>query len=340
MKHDNGIPAHRFKVRPDWTIGEACVQASSFLAAHGVEEARSNAELLLLHALGLNRAALLRDWREPVPQQRIDAWETAVERKAAGEPAQYIIGEQWFFGRPFTVTPAVLIPRPETELLVEAVLETADRLWPQASGLQTEPGGSLVGRPLESGRPTVLDVGTGSGAIALTLAAERPRWRVVASDISPDALAVSGGNADRLGVDGRVSFVQGDLLEPFLQGEGESGFSHGPAPYADGWRGAHIDVLVSNPPYIPQSDLAGLQREVREFEPHLALDGGEDGLAPYRKMLEQLPLLAAVPRIVAFELGMGQAREVAEMLRSYGAWEDIRIVTDYGGIERHVIASG
>lgn len=332
MKNDCDHPERHFKVRPEWTIGEACLQASSFLEAHGVEEARSNAELLLMHALGFNRAQLLRDWREPVPRREAGAWEAAVKRKAGGEPVQYIVGEQWFFGRPFAVTPAVLIPRPETELLVEAVLEAADRLWPQASGRRPEADQAYM--------PTVLDVGTGSGAIAVTLAAERSGWRVLASDISADALAVASGNAQRLGAAGTISFVQGDLLEPFLLDAKDRKESLSePLLNPASMKGRRIDVLISNPPYIPQSDLADLQREVRDFEPHLALNGGSDGLAPYRRMLEQLPLLAAVPRIVAFELGMGQAGDVADMLRRFGAWDEIRVVTDYGGIERHVIAS-
>lgn len=307
----------RFLPADGQTIGEACLQASSFLAARGVGEPRANAERLLMHVLGLEPAALLRDWREPMPAERAEVWAAAVERKAAGEPVQYIIGEQWFYGLPFTVTPAVLIPRPETELLVEAVLEAADRLWPSARDAAAQ-GGGLV--------PTVVDVGTGSGAIAVTLAAQRPRWRLCASDLSPDALAVARANAARHGAADRIAFVQGDLLAPFAPGAGGEA------------AGLRIDVLVSNPPYIPAADIAGLQREVREHEPLLALDGGGDGLDPYRRMLAQLPALASVPRIAAFELGQGQAREVAGMLETAGHWADIRIINDYAGIERHVIA--
>jgi len=296
------------------TIREAALRAADLLKAAGVEEARSNAELLLQHVLGLDRAALLRDGGEPFPAERAGEWERLVKRKALGEPLQYMIGEQWFYGRPFAVSPAVLIPRPETELLVEAVLEAADKLWP--------PGGAAV--------PSVVDVGTGSGAIAVTLAAQRPRWRVSASDLSPDALEVARANAARHDAGG-VAFVQGDLLAPFIRG-GEG------AGRVDG--GMRVDVLVSNPPYIPAADLQGLQREVRDFEPRLALDGGADGLDPYRRMLEQLPQLAGgLPRIVAFELGIHQPRVVAQMMEQMGGWDDIRIITDYGGIERHIIAT-
>lgn len=308
--------------RPGMTIGEACLQASSLLAGVGIGEPRSNANLLLCHVLGFTKAELLRDWHEPMPESLFETWAALIARKAAGEPVQYLIGEGWFYGRPFTVTPAVLIPRPETELLVEAVLEAADKLWPQTSGGDTQHLPDGLGAAASGHRvPTVVDVGTGSGAIAVTLSAERPGWRLYASDLSPDALEVAGGNAARHEADGRITFVQGDLLLPFAA------------------VGLHIDVLVSNPPYIPAADIPGLQPEVRDYEPRLALvGGGDDGLEPYRRMAVQLPQLAQLPRIVGFELGIGQAQDVADLLRAIGHWDDIRIITDYGGIDRHVLA--
>lgn len=306
----------------DWfaegmTIREARDRAAAWLEAQAASDSRSHAERLLMHVLGLDRAALLLAWHDPFPVEKGEAWTALVRRRGAGEPLQYVIGEEWFYGRPFTVTPAVLIPRPETELLVEAVLEAADRLWPTAADAS-------------AAAPTVVDVGTGSGAIAVTLAAQRHAWRVCASDLSPDALEVARANAARHGCAGRIAFAQGDLLAPFIA-SGRGGTA------VDG-AAARIDVLVSNPPYIPAADMPDLQREVRDYEPHLALEGGADGMDPYRRMLEQLPLLPAMPRIVAFELGMGQPRIVAERMRELGAWDDIRIITDYGGIERHIIA--
>ncbi|EFM09106.1 protein-(glutamine-N5) methyltransferase, release factor-specific [Paenibacillus curdlanolyticus YK9] len=354
--------------RPGMTIGEACLQASSLLAGHGIGEPRSNAELLIGHVLGFGKAELLRDWREPMPEEAFARWAKLVARKAAGEPVQYLLGEQWFYGRPFAVTAAVLIPRPETELLVEAVLAEADALWPRGEA-------AAAGQEARVRELTVLDVGTGSGAIAVTLAAERSDWRVYASDLSPDALQVALGNAWRHAGAGRIAFVEGDLLTPFLavpETEADrASAGRKPSPAADAssvsavdtdgehrdlehsdadQRNAHrtshltqaaglrIDVLVSNPPYIPAGDLPDLQTEVRDYEPRLALDGGMDGLDPYRRMAEQLLRLAELPRIVAFELGMGQAEDVAELLRSIGYWDHIRIITDYGGIDRHVVA--
>ena len=275
---------------------EAFVKASSFLEECGVLEPQNNARLLLMHVLGLEGAAYYMAQPEPFPAERITVFTNAVNRKGRGEPAQYIIGQQEFYGLRFEVTPAVLIPRPETELLVEAIMRHGDVLWP-------------------SGAPRVIDIGTGSGAIAVTLKAVRPRWDVAASDISPDALEVAAKNAAANGA--AVTFREGDLLAPFA--------------------GERFDILVSNPPYIPAGDIAGLQREVREHEPRTALDGGPDGLAPYRIMMAQLELLAAPPALVGFELGQGQAQDVAELLRQAGHWDQIEIVPDLAGIERHVI---
>ncbi|MBP2001836.1 release factor-specific protein-(glutamine-N5) methyltransferase [Paenibacillus shirakamiensis] len=196
----------------------------------------------------------------------------------------------------FEVTPSVLIPRPETELLVEAIAAEGEKLWP-------------------SGAPRAVDIGTGSGAIAATLKHLRPAWHMAAGDLSGDALAVAKSNFERLGLS--VECRQGDLLKPFT--------------------GETMDILVSNPPYIPAADIEVLQPEVRDYEPRLALDGGPDGLAPYRMMMDQLSLLASIPRLIGFELGMGQAQDVAELLRSAGHWSEVYIINDFAGIERHVV---
>lgn len=275
---------------------EAFLKASSFLEDCGVLEPQNNARLLLEYVLGLEGAAYYMALSDVLPEEQIPAFEEAVNRKGQGEPAQYIIGRQEFYGLPFKVSPAVLIPRPETELLVEAVMMHGDRLWP-------------------GGTPLAADIGTGSGAIAVTLAVKRTGWHVEASDISPEALAVAAQNAAANGA--AVQFREGDLLAPFA--------------------GERVDILVSNPPYIPADDIAGLQREVREHEPRTALDGGPDGLGPYRTMMAQLALLAAPPRLIGFELGQGQAEDVAELLRVAGHWDEIIVVPDLAGIDRHVM---
>ncbi|MCD1260910.1 peptide chain release factor N(5)-glutamine methyltransferase [Paenibacillus athensensis] len=283
------------------SIREAYVEASSFLAARGVADSASCAELLLQHLLGWSRTELLLRWQEPLDPALADAWRRMVERKAAGEPVQYIIGEQEFYGLSFQVNGAVLIPRPETELLVEAMLHEGSRLFPQ-------------------GAPLLADIGTGSGAIPVTAAHARPSWRVCASDISAAALEMAKLNAQRHGVAARIDWLEGDLLQPYLQ------------------RRLAPDILVSNPPYIPESDVPALQPEVRLYEPHTALAGGPDGLVLYRRLIAALPLLPKLPTLVGLEVGIGQAEAVAAMLRTAAEWSEIRFVRDLAGIDRHVIA--
>lgn len=283
------------------TIREAYVEASSFLGKLGVAEAASCVELLLQHLLNCSRTELLFRFQEQFPSELAEAWRQLVERKAAGEPVQYITGEQDFYGLSFAVSPAVLIPRPETELLVEALLHEGSRLFPQDA-------------------PLLADVGTGSGIIPVTVAHARPDWRVAASDISAAALEMARLNAQRHGVAARVQWLEGDLLEPYIE------------------RRIAPDILVSNPPYIPDSELPALMPEVRLFEPHTALFGGVEGLDLYRRMIMQLPQLPRIPTVVGFEVGIGQADAVAAMLRAAAEWEEIRFVPDLQGIDRHVMA--
>lgn len=293
------------------TIQEALVKASSFLADHGVEDGRFDAELLMQHLLGWDRTRLLLDWHELFPGKYVAEWAQLVNRRSSGEPVQYIIGEQEFYGLPFEVNPAVLIPRPETELLVEAMMNHGRDMWNV---------GGVEGDDLSEGKgPLVVDIGTGSGAISVSLAVFNPSWQVVAVDLSPHAIEIASRNVEKNNVTSRVSFVQGDLLEPVIK------------------LGLRVDILVSNPPYIPSTDIAGLQREVREHEPMLALDGGEDGLYCYRKMLEQMKQLVSIPRLVGFEVGFGQAQDVALLMKQCEWWKHIEIIQDYAGIERHVI---
>lgn len=335
MKHDSYVMSELQSIR------EAFAEASSFLDKAGCNEPQRSSQLLLEHVLGLSGAAYYMALADPFPPAARAAWEAGVTRRAAGEPVQYIIGEQEFYGRAFEVTPDVLIPRPETELLVEAILKYGAELWPDgvvaapgeaaregggaATAAGTAAGGFAGGMAARgdsgacnarSPRPlTAVDIGAGSGAISVTLAAEAPAWRVCAGDISPGALAVAGRNARRHGT--AVELRLGDLLEPFA--------------------GMETDILVSNPPYIPGGDIAGLQREVRDHEPRTALDGGADGLDPYRRMMDQLRLLPAPPRLVGFELGQGQAEQVAGLLRAAGHWTEIVTIDDLAGIPRHVL---
>jgi len=286
-----------------FTIREAYVEASSFLNERGVRDASQCVEMLLGYQLCLNRSALFLNWEEPFPQEQWEQWQALLERKAQGEPVQYILGEQEFFGLPFRVNAHVLIPRPETELLVEQSIVL---------------GGQLLHKAERS--PITVDIGTGSGAIAVTLAVHCPEWKVIATDVSPAALSVAMSNAEHNDVAERITFLQGNLLEPIIA------------------KGLAVDILLSNPPYIPTADLSGLQPEVIGYEPHLALDGGTDGLQFYREIIEQMRQLPEWPQLVGFEVGYGQAQDVRELLHVCHNWDEVRIVRDLAGIERHVIA--
>ncbi|WP_281883207.1 peptide chain release factor N(5)-glutamine methyltransferase [Paenibacillus sp. YYML68] len=312
------------------TIREAYVEASSFLRGYGVREPESNAQRLLEYVLEESRTGLLLRWSEPFPERLAERWQQLLERKAAGEPVQYMIGEQEFYGLPFRVSPAVLIPRPETELLVEELVRLGKRMWPETcEGREQLVHGQELEDAASAGRgtvsrlgnsPTVCDIGTGSGAIAVTIATQCPGWRVLASDLSEAALKQAQHNAELNGVADRIEWSEGDLLQPWIE------------------RAERIDLLVSNPPYIPDSDENGLQPEVRLYEPHMALFGGADGLTLYRRMVAQLHELPQLPRVVGFEVGQGQAEAVRELLLDAAEWDEVYIVDDLAGIGRHVIA--
>lgn len=285
------------------TLREAYVQASSFFESKQIgQDPQRTARWLLEYFTGYRLSELMLRWDEPFPEDRIEQWRQALERKGKGEPVQYIIGEQEFYGLPFAVNPDVLIPRPETEILVEEVLKLAE------------------GRFKDS-NPTVADIGTGSGAIAVTVAAKAPGWdRIIASDLSAGALKTAKENAARHQVLHKITFVQGDLMQPLIE------------------QSVVIDVLVSNPPYIPSKDIPLLQAEVKDYEPVLALDGGEDGLEVYRRLFEQMSQLDVPPAWVGLEVGQGQSAAVKEMMEQLKLWDVVETVRDLSGIERHVIA--
>ena len=279
------------------TLRQAVVLARQQIGA--VEEleatAGMDAELLLLHTLSLPRTILYTYPGRLLNEREQAAFAAAVARRVEGEPIQYITGVQEFYGLTLAVTPAVLIPRPETELLVEAVL---DRL------------------PL-TGELRVADVGTGSGAIAIVIAGRLPEARVLAVDRSPEALAVARQNAETHGVAARIEFHVGDLLGGLLPG----------APL--------LDAVVSNPPYIPEGDRASLERQVREFEPALALFAGHDGMAIYERLLPQAWACLRPGGLLALEIGVGQREAIHSRLQG---WVAVQVLEDLRGIPRTVLA--
>ena len=264
---------------------------------------RRDAETLLLHVTGRDRAGLLAHPEAELSPEQIERIQELVVRRETHEPVQYLTGHQEFFGLDLRVTPEVLIPRPETELLVEAVVE-----WVHSR--------SAIGRV---GQMLVVDVGTGSGAIALALAYALPKARVQGLDLSPAALAVAQGNAERLRLKEQVRFAESNLLE-LVSGD-----------FAPG----SLDIVVSNPPYVPSSDAASLQPEVRDFEPHMALFAGEDGLEVYRRLVPQARQALREGGLLAMEFGFGQREDLRALLED---WRDLRFLDDYGGIPRIVLA--
>ncbi len=263
------------------TIQQALESATERLAAdvHLRETARRDAELLLMHAAALRRTDLIAyPQRELAPVQAA-ALETAVGRRLRHEPVQYITGSQEFYGLPLKVSAAVLIPRPETEHLVESVLERLPR-----------------DRPL-----AIADVGTGSGAIAIALATHLPLATVTALDLSTAALAVAQANARTYSLCERIRFLRSDLLDGLSAQEREGGF----------------DAIVSNPPYVPTGDHETLHPQVREHEPATALYAGEDGLSVYRRLVPQAAAALRPGGLLAMEFGWGQSEALGELLASW-----------------------
>ena len=285
--------------RPDaWTIADALREAATALRVAGVAEARREAGSLLSHATGRDRTFIITHADEELTPEHLSALRSAVARRAAGEPLQYITGRQEFYGLDFEVTPEVLIPRPETELLVETALELLK----------------------ETASPLVCDVGTGSGCIAVALLHARTDARALALDVSPGALRVAERNAERHGVRGRMLALASDCFDAL-----------GSEEYAD----LRFDLIASNPPYVAERDLEGLQREVREHEPRVALTPGGDGLSVIRRLLTEAPQFLKSGGHLLLEIGFNQHEAVHAMIDPR-AWQLLDIHKDLQGIPRTV----
>ncbi len=275
------------------TVLKIIVSATGYLEKHGVEQPRLHAEHLLAHVLGLKRLELYMQFDRTLSDAERAPIRELVRSRSTGVPLQHLMGTAAFFGREFLCDSRALIPRPETEQLVEFLLREIK----------------------EQSSPTLIDVGTGSGIIALTLALERPDATVHSSDISPDALALAQENAARHGLDGRVHFHEADLLPREF-----------PTP---NW-------IVANLPYIPHTDIAGLSREVQN-DPITALDGGADGLVLIRRLVEMAVERATSQFGIALEIGHDQSGAVSDLLATHN-FRDIRPMRDYQEVERFVFA--
>lgn len=279
-----------------WTILKILQWTQQYFQSKGVENPRLDAEVLLCAVLDKSRIQLYTNFDEPLEEQELKQYRGYVARRAAREPVAYILGHKGFLQYDFKVTKDTLIPRPETELLVE----------------------QLVSLNRDRGPVRILDLGCGSGAIIDSLLAELPEARGMGVDISPGAAAVTRENAQSLGVGDRLETVVSDLYEKVPREE-------------------KFQVLVSNPPYIPEGNLAGLQAEVHR-EPRRALDGGRDGLDFYRRILRDLWSYLDPEGMSAFEIGQGQGEDVARLCREAGL-DCVKVRKDYGDMDRMVFAA-
>lgn len=279
------------------TISQAIAEGASRFHTFGLDHERRTAGILLCHVLGIDRTYLLTRSEEQIDQAQYREYLALVDRRAAGEPLQYITGHQEFYGLDLTVTPDVLIPRPETEFLVERVIK-------------------LV-RELRNDAPLIVDLGTGSGCIAITLALHLPGAHLIATDSSNAALDIARANAERHGALDRIDFVEGDLFATLLEHHLE----------------ASVDVLASNPPYVAEDGPELIQREVIEWEPHAALFAGADGLDVYRRLFLDAPRYLKPGGYLVVEIGYGQLDAILELISRSGL-ELADVTHDLQGLPR------
>ena len=283
---------------PPWTILKLLNWTTDFLTQRGSETARLDAEYLLSHLLSLSRLQLYTHFDRPLVGDELADYRALVKRRASGEPIAYILGSREFWTLDLAVDPRVLIPRPDTETLVRAALKRLD----------TDCAGKCV------------DIGTGSGALALALAAERPQLHLAATDISAEALEVATANASRNHLDGRVHFCLSDL------------FDHLDPQWTD------LEMVISNPPYIGERERTDLSREVLDFEPGLALFSGDDGLDLIRRLIQEAPQRLKPGGHLLLEIGYTQGPAVAALMKDAGFLQ-VDILQDYGDRDRVVAAS-
>jgi release factor glutamine methyltransferase len=265
-----------------WTVGKLLTWTTEYLARRGAESPRLDAEVLLAHALGCERVQLYTRYEREVEEGARARYRELVKRRWEGMPVAYLVGRKEFFSLPFRVTPAVLIPRPDTELVVTTFLDMfRDRLDPP---------------------PLAVDVGTGSGCIAIACAHRHKSVRFLAVDQSPEALEVARGNAIPAGVSDRIEWVAGDLLAPVE--------ARGP-----------FDAILANPPYIPTDEIATLEPGVRDYEPSAALDGGADGLCVVARLIEQAGGLLRPGGVLILEIGTAQEGPVRGLIDQRGVFE-------------------
>jgi release factor glutamine methyltransferase len=280
-----------------WTVGRVVSWAADDFRRRGIESPRFEAELLLAHALKIDRMRIIIEPARALDDGELARYRDLIRRRRAGEPVAYIRGQKEFYGRVFHIDKRVLVPRPDTEILVETALRRSTAC-------------SMGAR--------YLDLCTGSGCVAVSLARERPTCKVFAVDLSREALAVAEENALRLGSVFQMAFLQGDLFDPLAR-----------------FPELRMDVITANPPYITDAEFATLPADVRAFEPRLALSGGPDGLDVMRRVVAGARTKLRPGGVLAVEMGAGQAESVKALFLAAG-FADVAVDKDYGGHERVV----
>jgi release factor glutamine methyltransferase len=284
----------------EWTVMKTLRWTAAYFQTHGIEQSRTDAEVLLAHALSITRIEIYTNHDKPLHAEELKTFKSFIQRRITHEPVAYITGKKEFWSLELTVTPDVLVPRPETECLVEAVLDV------------------MVDR--EAGN-NILDMGTGSGAIVCALASERPRNRYYAVDRSESALLVARRNATRYGLERAIAFSRGNWFE------GVEGMQR------------QFDIIVSNPPYIPQHQIKKLPPEIARYEPLCAIDGGADGLDAFRSILHAAPDYLAPDGKIFLEIGFDQRPAVSAIIEEVGCYRDFVCRKDYAAKDR-VVQSG
>lgn len=282
---------------PDWTIIKILQWTTSYFRSNEIDSPRSTAEILLAHTLGLKRIDLYLRYDQPLVRSELDCFRTLIKRRVNREPVAYIIGLKEFWNMELFVSGEVLIPRPETECLVEEAL-------------------SALSKSSFYSPKRVLEVGTGSGAIILALASERPEHNYFASDISVKAVLVALKNAEKQSLDKKICFFCGNWLFPLKRKDGL------------------FDMVLSNPPYIRKGDIKSLQPEISRFEPLRALDGGEDGLYEIRNIIGSVHRHLNSGGYLIIEIGHDQKEAVYKIAEETGSYQDMRFRRDYSGFDR------
>lgn len=276
--------------------------SADYLGKKEIDNARLNAELLLGHLLKLNRVQLYLNFERPLTPDELEQYRQLLRRRAAHEPIQYILGETEFFSLKFKLNQYTLIPRPETELLVERVIELCQDRYGADKTI------------------SIFDIGTGCGNIAIALAKHLPNSRLIAVDIQPEAIKIAEQNALAHEVSDRIRFVQLDI-------------------FSDAWPVTELfDVIVSNPPYVSRHEFDQLPKEVKDFEPYIALDGGTDGLDFYRRIAQIALSLLSPVGFIAIEIGALQFEAVRELFDSTHIFRSVELVRDLNGLPRIVMA--